>query len=66
MFLAICYRESSPEQLQHFREEMHHNGKMQNQSMLTMMDALAKPNLPKKGMFVYICVCTCSFMYVWV
>lgn len=43
MFLAICYRESCPEQLQTFETEMKENGKM-NEEMQTIFESLAKPN----------------------
>jgi len=43
MFLAICYRESCPEQLQNFEEEIKKEGKMDNE-MQTIFECLAKPN----------------------
>jgi len=49
MFLAICYRESSADQLQKFEEEMKNEGKM-NKEMESIFESLAKPNceIPKE------------------
>eukprot|EP00005_Dracoamoeba_jomungandri_P011644 CAMPEP_0174264740 /NCGR_PEP_ID=MMETSP0439-20130205/23720_1 /TAXON_ID=0 /ORGANISM="Stereomyxa ramosa, Strain Chinc5" /LENGTH=648 /DNA_ID=CAMNT_0015350787 /DNA_START=28 /DNA_END=1970 /DNA_ORIENTATION=+ len=43
MFLAICYREASPEQLQEFEQELKEDGKM-NEEMGHIFETLAKPN----------------------
>jgi len=47
MFLAICYRESSPEQLENFEKEITNDGKMEGE-MKTIFESLAKPNYEKK------------------
>jgi len=43
MFLAICYREASPEKLQAFEKEVKEEGKM-NAELGTIFETLAKPN----------------------
>ncbi len=48
MFLAICYREASPEKLQEFREEVKSEGKM-TEEMGTIFESLAKPNPEKEA-----------------
>jgi len=47
MFLAICYREASPSQLEKFKEEVQENGKM-TAEMKTIFETLAKPNPEKQ------------------
>jgi len=47
MFLAICYREASPEKLQAFEQEIKQEGKM-NAELGTIFETLAKPNQEKK------------------
>ena len=43
MFLAICYREASPEKLAEFQQEVQSEGKM-NEEMGKIFESLAKPN----------------------
>jgi len=47
MFLAICYREASPEKLQAFEQEVKKEGKM-SEELGTIFETLAKPNLEIK------------------
>jgi hypothetical protein len=47
MFLAICYREASPEKLQEFKEEIQSEGKMEGE-MGVIFETLSKPNMEKK------------------
>jgi hypothetical protein len=47
MFLAICYREASAEQLQKFTEEVKRDGKM-TQELGDIFETLAKPNPERK------------------
>jgi len=47
MFLAVCYREASPAQLEKFCAEMNETGKTKNQAIANMLETLAKPNVKK-------------------
>jgi len=47
MFLAICYREANPEQLENFKEEVQKEGKM-TKELGEIFDTLSKPNPEKK------------------
>jgi len=47
MFLAICYREASPEKLQAFEQEVKDKGNM-NEELGNIFETLAKPNLEIK------------------
>jgi len=47
MFLAICYREASPEKLQAFEQEVKQEGKM-SEELGNIFQTLAKPNQEKK------------------
>jgi len=47
MFLAICYREASPEKLQAFEQEVKQEGKM-NAELGGIFQTLAQPNQEKK------------------
>jgi len=47
MFLAICYRESNPQQLESFKEEVQKEGKM-TEELGIIFNTLSKPNPKKK------------------
>jgi len=47
MFLAICYREANPQQLEEFKEEVQKEGKM-TEELTEIFDTLSKPNPEKK------------------